>query len=284
MAYALSWNSFGAIKFFFGSFFLILSVFSPLTSLIIFAVLALGRAHSIGAWLGMWRAGKLTLTYVVYTSAIIVLIAFLGFKVLSFNLLVLVSSLLFTFHFFFDELENSQEKNNLASYIASLTPGILGGLFFIDSFFKLNISIIWLLVIFVVGLFFEMNIHKKISWHFFQMKMISFFIICSFLIDKNSTFLLSVFLMYHYIFWFIYPVYKLHKYKREERDGFIIILFLIVASSLFIYSTKIWGGGDQITENFIRGFHVASLVHVLVTAPFAYYFGLARPRLHDAIS
>jgi hypothetical protein len=82
--------------------------------------------------------------------------------------------------------------------------------------------------------------------------------------------------MIHYIFWVAYPVYKLNKYVKEDRDDFIMILTLIILMSAFIYSTKIWTGIDESKDFLTRTFFVATLVHTFSTAPFGYWFGLRR--------
>jgi hypothetical protein len=46
--------------------------------------------------------------------------------------------------------------------------------------------------------------------------------------------------------------------------------------SAFIYSIKIWGGQDAPSEVLTRTFYIATIIHVLSTAPFAYFFGLKK--------
>ncbi len=230
----------------------------------------------------MWRAGKLNWKFLLYIVFVIVAVSFWAFKVASFKVVVFVGSLLFTFHFLFDEFELQEEKKNLHNILSSVNPAILVILFLLNDFLSLGISFNIFAIIAGSLFLVEILLFKEVNWFFIQTKILTLFVLTAIYIGKATTFVFSIFLLAHYFFWFIYPVYKLHKYKREERDGFIMALILLVMSSLFIYSSRIWTEVDDLGEIATRGFYVASTIHILTTAPFAYYFGLARPKKYES--
>lgn len=82
--------------------------------------------------------------------------------------------------------------------------------------------------------------------------------------------------MFHYFFWFVYPVYKLHKYKRSERDGFIMLLVILLGTSFYLAITNSHFS-PEILQVGIKTFLVATIVHILSTAPFAGALGLKQP-------
>jgi hypothetical protein len=58
-----------------------------------------GKAHALGAWIGMWRAGKLNWEYVSYILIFLSFFTYMGLKVWTLGEITLFTSLLFTVHF-----------------------------------------------------------------------------------------------------------------------------------------------------------------------------------------
>jgi hypothetical protein len=70
-------------------------------------------------------------------------------------------------------------------------------------------------------------------------------------------------------------VYKLHKYnKKEERDGLVMILLLMTSTGLY-FSIAGENFGERFQELATKSFYIATIIHVLSTAPFGNFFGLA---------
>lgn len=253
----------------------------PVFTFVSLAVLVMGKAHSLGAWLAMWRANKLNWKFLAYILLVIFFVPLISFKYFSFDALVCFASLLFLFHFLYDEFDFQGERRGVRTIFFSASPAVIITLFVMSSFYHIVIPFLFFVTIFLVLFVVECLLLRELNWFFVQTKIISIFALVSIYHEKSVAFVFSILLIFHYLYWFIYPVYNLHKYKRSERDGLIMILLLVVASSVFIYSTKIWGEPSDLNEMVFRGFYIASIVHIFTTAPFAYYFGFPRPKKYD---
>ena len=277
---ATSLKSFDSFKFFMTLFFFVSAFFLPVLSLVFFIVIALGKSHSMGAWLGMWRAKKMNWRLFSWILFVTICVSYWGTQLASFKTVALVSSFFFLFHYLFDEMifHSKKDTNSTHSFFSGLVPFFLVSLFLFSDFLGIKIQTELYISLFLFFLACEI-LFSKISWFFFETKIISLFLIFSIFFDKGTTFVFIILLFSHYFFWLILPIYKLHLYKPEERDSFAIIILLISITSVFIYSSRVWGAPLVApAESFlVRGFYIASLVHVLTTAPFAYLFGLRRP-------
>ncbi len=277
MKLSLPTNTFSFFKFITGTIFLALAtLFHSIAGYSFIIALAVGKAHSLGAWIAMWRAGKLNWKYIWWMFTISIIVAFWGLKVVSsLELLSFVTYTLFSFHFLFDEFDLQEEERSFSNILSSLSPSLLMFLFILQDFLKLtlplNIFVAIALTFFIVELIF---IHT-INWFFLHTKILSLFILIAIATHVSSGSVLSVFLIFHYSFWFIYPVYKLHKYRPEERDNFIMILILIVSTSVYFALTRNSYGGD-VFNLAVRAFLIGTIIHILSTAPFAYFLGLPK--------
>ncbi len=273
-------NNFSFFKIISGTLFLFLAASFPLLAGLSFlGALAVGRAHSLGAWLGMWRAGKFTPKYIVWMILLTLVVSFWGFTLVSFTVLSFVTFVLFTLHFIFDEFELQEEKRSFVNILSSLNPTILVLLFLVTDFLKLwhLVGFSFFISLALMLLAVEMINLKEINWFFVQTKVLTLYILYAIFAGISSSAVLGVFLMFHYFFWFIYPVYKLHKYKREERDGFIMILLILVSSSVYFAVTR-FSYVDEVFNLVVKAFLVGTIIHVLSTAPFAYLFGLPKSK------
>ena len=141
----------------------------------------------------------------------------------------------------------------------------------------LNLGFHFYVFIFLATLLLELIFNKEVNWFFVNMKIIQvFLLVCIFMSFKWLTFL-GIILVWHYLFWIFFPVYKLHKYKRDERDGFILMLIILFATNIFYVSTNAYLH-DVTREYLFRYFNIITIVHVLGTSPFGYYFGLLKPK------
>lgn len=273
-------KSFAGFKVIAGLLFFIIALVSPLFAYVSIFMLVLGRAHSLGAWFSMWRAKKLTWVYLTSILIFTSLISWWGFTVASLPVLAFTAYGLFAIHFLFDEFDLQEQKKNISSFVSSVLPLVLTLLYLFDDYLHFSIHITTYLLIASVFLLLEFVYLREINWFVIQTKILTLFVLIAIYIKLGSANVLNLFLLHHYFFWFLYPVYKLHKYKKEERDSFIMMLLIIVVLSIFVYSSKVWGGVDNIDVSF-RSFYIASLVHVILTAPFGYLFGLPRPQVYD---
>jgi hypothetical protein len=276
MRVLLPLDTFSFFKFIISFFILLFALLFPVVGIITLVILIVGRAHTLGAWMAMWRAGKLTWEYLFWVVVIMAAFSYWGFAVASLEVFGFVAYALFAIHFMFDEFDLQEEKRTHGNILSSLTPFFLTIILLISQFTSTVVPMVILVSIAFAAAVIELLFVKEINWFFFHTKVLTIFILGAASASLSAAFILNVFLLSHYLFWFIYPVYKLHKYKREERDSFIMMLLIIVGLSIFIYSSKIWGGEENI-ELTQRSFYLASIVHVLLTAPFGYLFGLPRP-------
>jgi hypothetical protein len=242
-----------------------------------------GKIHTVGAWIGMWKAGKLTKKYVAWMFVLTLLVSYWGTTMVSLPLLALIANLMFLFHFLFDEYDIQEESRNKLNLISGMTPGVLGSIFLLSDYFNFKDVFFFEIygIIFIAFLLIELLYVKQIGWFFVQSKIFSMFILFAIFTEMKSGVAFLIFLIYHYIFWFIYPVYKLHKYKREERDGFIFILLLmsllLMSFSMFYYGSVGILENKDMFEIAVKIFLIGTIVHILATAPFGYWFGLPRP-------
>ena len=257
-------------------FILTTALVFPLAGFVSLMILVVGRAHTLGAWLAMWRSKKLTWYYLFSIVLVTSVLSFWGFTTASITALSFSAYSFFAFHFLFDEYDLQEEKRKGGNIFSSISPAISVILILISNYLHIGMTTTFFATI--IGIFFimEMFLITEINWFFVNAKILTIFILIAHTLGFSAPTILNMFLVSHYLFWFIYPVYNLHRYKREERDGFIMILIIVMLLSVFIYSSKVWGGTENIDVS-LRSFYIASLVHVLLTAPFGYLFGLPKP-------
>jgi hypothetical protein len=275
-------NSFSFFKIVVGtSFFLVVACFNQIAALAFISATLVGRAHSLGAWLAMWRAKKLTLKYVAWMLFLALVISFWGTQIVPLVTLAFVTHILFTFHFIFDEFDLQEESRSTHNLVSSINPALIIILCLCRDYFNLTsvLNFNFFIILAATLLVIELIYVQEINWFFVQTKVLTLFALLTIYVGVKGSVLLGVFLIFHYFFWFIYPVYKLHKYKREERDGLIFILLLIVSSNFYIS-----GNSEILGETFfdlaLRVFYIGTIVHIFSTAPFGYFFGLERPKVY----
>lgn len=274
-------KNFAAIKVISGLFILALGVIYPMTVFVTLAILAVGKAHSVGAYLGMWRAGKLNTKLVTWIAFVTIVVSYLGVMVLDFRMLWLFSILIFVFHFIYDEIELQQANYSLKEVFVFAPPFLLLASHVYLDFTSSSYPILVLVAGFLCLTLIEFFFISTINWSYIQAKILSVFALSAMYFGLSAEYTVSITLLYHYLYWFIFPTYKLYKHKREEVAGFVMILFIITLTSVFIYSTRVWAVQDVSDELAMRSFFIASTIHVLTTAPFAYLFGLSKPK-YDA--
>ena len=258
-----------------GSFFLLATIFSPLAGFVSIVAYIVGRTHALGAWFAMWRAGKLNWKYVVWLSMFTLIVSYYGVYVLSLDTLSFITSLLFIVHFFFDEFDLQEQERNMISIFSATVPFFLLVAYRSIDFFNITSFAFYLTSLAIVFTAIEVVFIKEINWFFIHTKILTAFILLCIYLHLGSEVISSTFLLFHYFFWFIYPVYNLHRYKREERDGLIMILILLMSTTLY-YSYTESLSNDRAVEAARRGFLVGTIIHILGTAPFAYAIGLSR--------
>ena len=271
-------KSFSFFKVALGLFFLLVILVLPHAAPLLLALgMPLARAHSLGAWISMWRAKKLNWRYAAWIVVISSIVYYLGFFVMTFRELLLCTGTLFMFHFLYDEFDLQEQKRTLSVAISGLAPLLLSIMFLVQGFTHTDIHLFVYLLLAIVFSGIELLVVQEINWFFVQTKIITVFVLCSVVLFATTTrSMLHILLMYHYLFWFIFPVYKLHKYKPEERDGFIMILLFIV--SMYIFSFI-----QNPSETAVRAFYIVTIIHIFSTAPFGYLFGLPRPTAYAKI-
>jgi len=245
-------------------------------------ILVVGKAHSLGAWIAIWRAKKMNWLYALSTFFIVIALSYWAVVLASIWLVALVGYVLFAFHFLYDEFDLDKGNTSIINILLSSVPLILINLQILNDFFQLGFSFSIFVTVFIFSLLIDIVLVKIIDWHYLSSKALSIFALVSVYFGLGSVFTIYTLLIFHYFFWFAYPVYKLHKYNREERDGFIMILLIIMVMSVFIYSASIWGG-DKAFETSVRTFFVASIAHILTTAPFGYLIGLPRSKKYEMV-
>jgi hypothetical protein len=278
MQVSLPLRSFPFFKIAIGIIYFVSVFISPKIALASFFIaLLVGRAHGLGAWLGMWRGNRITWKFVIWMSFLTLIVSYLGTRVVSFSFLSFFTTVLFAVHFFFDEFELQDTPIHKHNIIAGFTPFFLVVLYLFNSYYKIGIPFYFFIITLTSLLALEVFLLKKIDWFFIQSKVHLIFIWLAIVTELKPQTILGVLLTFHYFFWFIYPVYKLHKYKREERDGFIMILLLLVSTSVYFATTN-QSYGQEVYELAVKAFLIGTIIHILSTAPFGYLFGLKRSR------
>lgn len=280
-------NDFSFFKFLSGTLILLTALIFPFFTAYSYIIpLMVGRAHTLGAWLGMWRAGKLNWIYVTWMIALTVSISYWGLALSTIATLTFVTNLFFTFHFLFDEFYLQEEQHTLGNVLSMLSPFVLLYIFLIGGFFASPIPFALYLAIAGTFLVVEMIYLEEMNWFFFHSKILTLFVLISIYLGKPSWNIIGILLIFHYFFWFIYPVHRLHKSRPEERNGFIMILLLLVGTSIYFSFTRS-SYGPEILEVTLRTFLIGTLIHILGTAPFGYFFGLPRQKrqlkAHDIV-
>lgn len=272
----LSLNNFNAIKVVLSAVFLLICSIFPVLAIYSIIILIVGKAHTLGAWISMWRAKKLNWKYVIWVGLIITAVSYWAVVVATIWELTLAGYLLFAFHFIYDEFEIEFNYQKIADIVLSSVPFILLTVYILDRYTELNINFAFYLGVFIFSKILDLFFVKELNWSYLNSNFLSLFILSSIFLEKGATFVVYTFLVYHYFFWFAFPLYKLHLRSPEERDEFIMMLLIIVFMSVFVYSAVIWG--DTKDELNLRTFFVASIAHILTTSPFGYLIGLKRKK------
>lgn len=281
MKIALPTNEFSFYRLLTECLFFVGVLIFPAIIIFTFSIsLILGRVHGVGAWVSMWRAGKLNWTYVTWMFLFSISISYWGLMIAPYFTLSLITYFLFAFHFYYDEFELQGPEQVVPSAIQSVGPFIIAILYLFAQYYKLPIGFETYLLIAVAQLCIELFFVRVINWFFVQMKVLTIFTLAAIALNITATAILGVFLIAHYIFWFVYPVYKLNKYRPAERDGFIMMMALLIATSFFytfMYSAVNTGQAETII---FRVFMVGTIVHIISTPPFGYLFGLTKPKVY----
>ena len=185
--------------------------------------------------------------------------------------------LLFSFHFLYDEFVLQQEERILSNLFSALAPFGLITLYLLSEFFNLHTAFGTFLLIGATALVLEALYVREVNWFIIQTKLLSIFILSSIYLRISPYSVVNVFIISHYFFWFIYPVYKLHKYKPSERDGLIIVLLILAVSSLYSSTTSVTAVNQLGSlDIFTRLFFTGTIIHIFTTAPFAYFMGMPK--------
>lgn len=259
--------------------YLLWAVFLPVGWFISIILIFFSKIHTLGAFMAMWRAKRLTWVYVFWMSILFVIISYLGVNVLSIYTMSLVTFAMFAFHFIYDEYELQEEKRTYENVILMLCPLVLMYMVLFQDYFPVKIDFTVFLLTTLFFLVLEALYIRKINWIFISSKVLVLFFLATAYFGYSYTYIYYNVLMIHYFFWLAFPIYKLNKYVPEERDDFIMMFVLLVMMSAFVYSTAIWPkGADAPPEILQRTFYIASIVHFLSTAPFGYFFGLRKKK------
>ena len=277
-------NDFSFFKVVAGFFILAAAVAFPIVRYISIIVIIVGKAHSLGAWIAMWRAGKLNWVFVIWGIIVAVGVSYWAFNLVSLATLALVSFSMFAFHFIFDEFDLQGQERTFTNVLSSFSPFVLAILYLFTEAFKLPITMNEFFLLAIIMFAVELFYIQIINWFFIRTKMLALFILLAMYIGLSSTSVMFIFLIDHYFFWLVYPVYRLHKYNRPERDSFIMILIVIIILSVFIFSGGVpWTPSplgvtalDYIIAT--KVFFISSIAHILTTPPFSYLFGVSKPR------
>ena len=93
-------KSFSFFKVFSGLLFFLAALTVPAVSSYAYIMgIFVSRAHGLGAWFALWRAGRLSWVYIVNIALITLLVSYLGMGVLSVFVLSFITSTLFAIHF-----------------------------------------------------------------------------------------------------------------------------------------------------------------------------------------
>ncbi len=240
--------------------------------------LIIGKAHALGAWFSMYLSNKLNYRYVLSMILIAILFAILFFGFIdSVSSVFFVAQIFFIFHFFFDEFDLQEEKRTTTKVFLVSVPTMLLLFFLIIDFF--NINFIYNFEIFFVSLVMFSIISffiKEINWFFTHVVILYLFIFFSLVYVHSASSILILFAVYHYFFWFVYPINKLYKNKKIEKlDSLINFLLIVLVFFLFFEIFNVYLSDDAIDFT-MRLFSLGTVIHVLSTAPFGYLFGLPK--------
>lgn len=270
-------RSFSSFKVVTGFVFLFFTILFPAVGLVSMLIaLVVGRAHSLGAWLGMWRAKKIGYYYGAALTVCSFLFGYWGFKVVEYNFLVYITAVMFAIHYMYDEYDLLQTRMTLRNASSILTPLILIVSYLSIQYYKIEATLMFFILITVCGVLIELVHIDTIDWLFIQTKILIFFFWLMILKNYSAQTVIGILLTFHYFIWFLFPVYKLHKYKREERDPFIVMLIVIVSTTIYLSLTSVEYRGTETFELSMRAFMVGTLLHILFSAPFGYVFGLKK--------
>lgn len=256
--------------------FLISSIFLPLISAVTIFIIFFARVHALGAFFAMWRAKRLTWQYLICVMLMIVGVSYLGVNVLSIYVLSFIAFVTVSFHFIYDEYELQEENRTFENIVLMVGPLLILFLVIFRDFFQIPMSFLFFLAVAGFTFLIEAIYVRKINWIFVSSKVQMLFFLLAIYIGKDITYIIYTLLMLHYVFWLAYPVYKLNKYVKDDRDDFIMMMLLLIFFAAFVYSTSIWGVEGMSKDVSTRIFYIASIVHIFSTAPFAYFFGLKR--------
>jgi hypothetical protein len=239
--------------------------------------IAVGKAHSLGAWAAMWRANKLNYKYVGCLLVFLLLFTYLGIYVWDLKELTFFTSVLFAFHFMFDEFDLQEEKREASKLIAPISFWVIVTLYMLQYGGIVNMAFETYAILMLLSVMAEIIFVKEITWHTVNMKVLQGFLLYFIYFNISGFYFITTILMWHYLFWFIFPVYKVHKYKREDRDGLILMLVIIVITSTF-FAYKQGSNSTDYRDITWRYFNIITIVHILGTAPFAYLFFLPKSK------
>lgn len=261
-------------------FFLSFVFFRNVTfALVTVAPLLVGKAHALGAWVAMWRAGKLNVEYVLYVTLFIVYFTYLGLFQLTFLELSLLATILFIIHFVYDEYDLQEEKRINQTVVLVVPTAVLIIMYYLEGLGLASITSSFFYIFFMLSSLLEIYFYRKINWFYLNLKVIQVFLLFFFYFNLDTKLYLNTILSWHYLFWFVFPVYKLHKHNREDRDNLIILLLILILTSIF-YMLNIGLLNEEMQDFFGRYFSIVTIVHILSTAPFGYFFGLPKPKYY----
>jgi hypothetical protein len=227
----------------------------------------------------MWRAGKLNVEYVLYVTLFIVYFTYLGLFQLTFLELSLLATILFIIHFVYDEYDLQEEKRINQTVVLVVPTAVLIIMYYLEGLGLASITSSFFYIFFMLSSLLEIYFYRKINWFYLNLKVIQVFLLFFFYFNLDTKLYLNTILSWHYLFWFVFPVYKLHKHNREDRDNLIILLLILILTSIF-YMLNIGLLNEEMQDFFGRYFSIVTIVHILSTAPFGYFFGLPKPKYY----
>ena len=153
------WRTLAEGGFFFGV------LVAPSVAVYTFGIsLLIGRVHGIGAWIGMWRAGKLNWIYVSWMIIISIVISYWGLAVAPLIWLNFVTYALFAFHYFFDEYELQNRSHLIQNIVHSAAPFLIVSLYLVAYYFNIRVEHTLYLQIAVIFLGIEIFFTEVYNW------------------------------------------------------------------------------------------------------------------------
>lgn len=248
----------------------------PQVSIPLFVVaMVFARAHAFGAWFSMWRAKRINWMYVIGVFVMTFILSYAVMRLGSYELWIYITSVLFFAHYFIDEYIFQNKKIIKGNVLFGFIPFVTVVLLFTVNLFQVNISY-WAIAaidVLLLGLLFIQS--KKISKEFLICLLYTSFFWATSLIHMQMLHIFGILLVIHYGAWFVYPVLKLHIYRRDERDEFIMMIILILSTSIY-YTVTANEYSAVLFELGVKWFLIFTLVHVLSSAPFGYIIGLKK--------